>query len=548
MFYEQVAAIDISEIIPELEETKSAKLCVDIFYRFCLGVSIRQTATSGLSDLKLGPNVAQFLGSAVPGVPHQSFPPHAQSSGVPIHPSLSQSTGSGGFISNAESERMQAFYHAQQQNLRLHQQQLKQRAVTHPSLLGQFADPVTGLTFTRDVGAGITALHSSRAGRQDPSEQPGPNLQRAFEYDSLAQDYQYRESMRALDTTGQRQTIPQDRKYGQYQSQSQGPSYQGQGQSSLSGMAFGQQGQGQGGAQTASTSVHDTGGKGPHGHQGQGGAEGFMSPYGFGRSGSGSGSHSGMQPGHPPQTHGQGQVQPRQQQSQQQRQQLQHSLIQQQQQAMFAASRGLGGAILNNQGISRARGREISSRPSQQAQEMLSSHHGLSGILDFDYDEAHSSGYLGRAISPSRSNRTSSSASVNNDYVSDYGSFVSSNSRGYEKVDVMSGLENEDYMVGTVSRRPSYTMHSSPRPSELSLIQQQEDGDFEVFEGHLQAMRINSPLRPEQQPFLGPLSGRGMGAATSTGAGTGAGGGASDSHFASRPPASVQNLDTTTPR
>jgi hypothetical protein len=496
--------------------------------------------------------VAQFLGSTVSGAPHQSFPPQAQSSGVPVHPNLSQSAGSSGFISNAESERMQAVYHAQQQNLRLHQQQLKQRAVTHPSLLGQFADPVTGLTFTRDIGAGITALHGSRSGRQDSLEQPGPNLQRAFEYDSLAQDYQYRESLRALDTTGQRQTIPQDRKYGQYQSQSQGPNYQGQGQSSLSGMAFGQQGQVQGGAQATSTSVHDLGGKDPHGHQGQGGVEGFMSPYGFGRSGSGSGSHAGMQPGHAPQTHGQGQGQipPRQQQSQQQRQQLQHSLQQQQQQqAMFAASRGLS-AILNNQGVSRTRGREISSRPSQQAQEMLSSHHGLSGILDFDYDEAHSSGYLGRAISPSRSSRTSSSASANNDYASDYGSFVSSNSRGYEKVDILSGLENEDYMVGTVSRRPSYTMHSSPRPSELSLIQQQAEGDFECFEGHLHAMRINSPLRPEQQPFLGPLSGGGggKGAATSTGAGTGPGGGASDSHLAGRHPASVQNLDTTTPR
>lgn len=441
---------------------------------------------------------------------------------------------------------MQAVYHAQQQNLRLHQQQLKQRAVTHPSLLGQFADPVTGLTFTRDIGAGITALHGSRS-RQESLEQPGPTLQRAFEYDSLAQDYQYRESLRAQDSSGQRQTIPQDRKYSQYQSQNQGSNYQGQGQSSLSGVAFGQQGQSQGGSQTASTSIHDTGGKGPHGHQSQGGVEGFMSPYGFGRSGSGSGSHPGMQPGHPlqGQSHGLGQAQSRQPQSQQQRQQLQHSL-QQQQQAMFAASRGLGGASLNNQGMNRPRTREMSSRPNQQSQEMLS-HHGLSSILDFDYDEGHSSGYLGRAISPSRSSRTSSSASVNNDYASDYGSFVSSNSRGYEKVDTMSGLENEDYMVGTVSSRPSYTMHSSPRPSELSLIQQQE-GDFEGFEGHLQALRINSPIRSEQQPFLGPLSGGGMGATNSTGAGSGPGGGSSDSHFISRPPASVQNLDTTTPR
>ena len=516
-------------------------------------MAIRQAATSGLSDLKLGPNVAQFIGSTVPGGTHQSFPPLSPSSGVPIHSNLSQSAGgSSGFITNAESERMQAVYHAQQQNLRLHQQQLKQRAVTHPSLLGQFADPVTGHTFSRDVGAGITALHSSRSVRQDSQELPGPNLQRAFEYDTLAQDYQYRESMRALDATGQRQSIPQDRKYGQYQSQNQGPSYQGH-------MAFGQQGQG--GAQTASTSVHDPGGKGPHGHQPQGGVDAFMSPYGFGRSGSGSGTHSGMQPGHPPQVHGQGQggqgqglVQPRQQQSQQQRQQLQHSLQQQQQQqqqqqAKFAASRGLGGAVLNNPGINRARGREGLSRPIQQGQELLPSHHGLSGILDFDYDEAHSSGYLGRAISPSRSSRTSSSASVNNDYASDYGSFVSSSSRGYEKVDVMSGHENEDYMVGTVSRRPSYTMHSSPRPSELSIIQQQQqEGDFEGFEGHLQALRISSPLRQEQQPFLGPLSGGGGGMGAATGAGSGSGGGASDSHFTGRPTASAQNLDTSTPR
>lgn len=487
--------------------------------------------------------MAQFIGSTVPGAPHQSFPPQAQSSGAPTHSNISQNMGGGGFISTAESDRMQAVYHAQQQNLRLHQQQLKQRAVTHPSLLGQFADPVTGLTFTRDVGAGITALHNNRS-RHDSLEQPGPTLQRAFEYDSLAQDYQYRESMKALDSSGQRQTIPQDRKYGQYQSQNQGPNYQGQGQSSLSGMAFGQQGQSQGGTQTASASVHDAGGRGSHGHQSQGGVEGFMSPYGFGRSGSGS--HLGMQPGHPlqGQSHGLGQAQSRQPPLQQQRQQLQHSL-QQQQQAMFAASRGLGGASLNNQGMNRPRTREMSSRPNQQSQEMLS-HHGLSSILDFDYDEGHSSGYLGSAISPSRSSQTSSSASVNNDYASDYGSFVSSNSRGYEKVDAMSGLENEDYMVGTGSSRPSYTMHSSPRPSELSLIQQQEV-DFEGFEGHMQALRINSPIRSEQQPFFGSLSGGGMGA-TSTGAGTGSSGGSLDSHFIGRPSTSVQNLDTTTPR
>lgn len=539
----QVAAFDISEIVPELEETRSAKLCVDVFYRFALGVAIRQAATSGLSELKLGPNATQTQGSAVPIASQQPFPSQAQATGPPAQ--SHQSIGSG-FTSNAESDRMQAVYHAQQQNLRLHQQQLKQRAVTHPSLLGQFTDPVTGQTFQMDAGAGITALHAQRAARHSDPEVSAPSLQRAFDYDTAHVDYQYGESMRFLDSSGQRQTVPQDRKYGQYQSQGQGQGSNYQGQPSMLGAAFGQQGQGQGISHTVPASVHDTG-KGQHSLQSQGhSVEGFISPYGFGRSG------SGPHTGHTTQIHSQGQGhQPRQQQqhqSQQQRQQQQHQhSLQQQQQAMFAASRGLGGALLNNQGISRSRARDLSTRPSQQGQEMLSGHHGFSGILDFEYDEGHNSAYLGRAISPSRSSRTSSSASVNNDYASDYGSYASSNSRGYEKVDTMAGLESEDYMVGTVSGRPSYTKYSSPRPSELSFTQLQQEGDFEGFEGHLQGLRIDSPLRSDQQPFLGSLSMGGMGTSTSTGGGAGAGG-VSESHFTGRPPASGQNIDTITPR
>ena len=50
-----VVAMDVCELLPEIEEARSARLMTDIFYRFAVGVAIRLISTSTPSELQLAP-------------------------------------------------------------------------------------------------------------------------------------------------------------------------------------------------------------------------------------------------------------------------------------------------------------------------------------------------------------------------------------------------------------------------------------------------------------------------------------------------------------
>ena len=220
-----------------MEEVRSTKLFVDIFYRFVVGAAIRLGSRGDLSELNLGPSISQYQGSST-STASSSTPSSQSGSGSqpPAAPAYPQS-GPGSFLSvNSDSERfMQAAYNAQQQQLRLQQQQLKQRAVTYPSNLGQLQDPGTGQTFPLEFGmlsGGSGSGYGHRAvGKGSADHEPsGPSMtQRAFDYDPNSQDFAGRDAVRLLDRTGQRQVAALgDRKYGHFSSTSHQGQPQGQ--------------------------------------------------------------------------------------------------------------------------------------------------------------------------------------------------------------------------------------------------------------------------------------------------------------------------------
>ena len=508
-----------------MEELRSTKLFVDIFYRFVVGAAIRLGSRGDLIELNLGPSISQFQGS----ITASSSTPSIQSGSQPAAvPAYSQS-GPGSFQSTtAESERfLQAAYNAQQQQLRLHQQQLKQRAVTYPSTLGQLQDPGTGQTFPLDFGmlSGGTGYGHRIAGKGSAEhELSGLSMtQRAFDFDPSSQDFSGREAARLLDRTGQRQVTSQsDRKYGHFLSASQQSQIQSQG------------------AQATPSATHEVGKSSPSLAQLQQ-TESMMSSYAFTRSASGTQSSSRSQ----------------QQQLQQQQQQLQQSshlspsarqhhssqLQLQQQHAMFATSRGLSGSSLANPGPalnpSRSRTRDNSTQRAQSQQQMSMSqhmqhtHHGLlSGVPDYDYEDTHiGPSYHGtNSTSPIHASRSTSNISLPGDYPDPFGSYggaanagaTGSTSRGYDIGDISLGLESEEYTVGNASRRPSYTMHSSSRVSDNSL-QSQHESDFDSYEAQMLSLRLNSPRHglSEQQSFHSHLAGgvAGQGSVSGTGQG-----------------------------
>ena len=581
--------MDVSEIIPEMEESRSAKLFVDILYHFAVGLSIRLAAANEMKALNLGPSAFQVSGSTTSTPSPHSFSPQFASKVVagatpPLQvqgPGQGQGLGQGSVCPPAgtESERLQAAYHAQQQHLRHHQQQLKQRAVTHPSLLGPLTDINTGQTFNRDPNG---ALY--RSGRHGSCEEVtvGPSVQRAFDYDAATQEFAHRDALRLLDQTGQRSSA-QDRKYSQYQAMNYPGQGQGQGQLFQGGLGFGSQQTQQTAAQSTPSSPHESL-KGSHTQQQQQ-ADGYLSPFSFNRSTSGpqlGTRHTQQQQQQQQQQsihglgqgqglgHGQGQGQgPSSRHQSQQQQQLQLHLqqqqMQQQQQQQHAIhSRGaisgapsssLGLIQNTNRGRSRdgpgpTRNQQTLSGQQNQGQGLSQSQgqhlHGLHGVMgDFEYDDPHTNPYLGgiRSLSPGPSSRTSSNVSMNGDYAGDFSSFGGSlmstsgtNSRGYDLGDVLLRLggdrererDNEDYTVGNVSRRPSYTINSSmnsnssPRPgsSDISVLlqQQQHDTNYEGYEAHLNARRVTSPRQSDQISFYDsmgvPSSGNMAGAGT----------------------------------
>ena len=493
---------------------------MDIFYRFVVGAAIRLGSRGDLSELNLGPSISQFQGSSTA----TSSTPSSQSGSLTVAaPAYSQS-GPGSFQSTtAESERfLQAAYNAQQQQLRLHQQQLKQRAVTYPSTLGQLQDPGTGQTFPLEFGmlSGGTG-YGHRTSGKGPAEHELSGLsmtQRAFDFDPSTQDFSGREAARLLDRTGQRQVTSQsDRKYGHFLSASQQSQIQSQG------------------AQATPSASHEAG-KAPLSQLQQ--TESMMSSYAFARSASGSQSSSRSQ---------------QQQQLQQQSTARQHHSsqlqLQQQQHAMFATSRGLsGGSSLANPGpalnSSRSRTRDSSTQRAQSQQQMSMSqhmqhtHHGLlSGVPDYDYEDTHiGPSYHGtNSTSPIHASRSTSNISLPGDYPDPFGSYGGavnagatgsiSSSRGYDIGDIslsLGGLESEEYTVGNASRRPSYTMHSSSRVSDNSL-QTQHESDFDSYEAQMLSMRLNSPRHglSEQQSFHSHLASgvTGQGSVSGTGQG-----------------------------
>ena len=167
-----------------------------------------------------------------------------------------------------------------------------------------------------------------------------------------------------------------------------------------------------------------------------------------------------------------------------------------------------------------------SSRSSQNAQmlhlhlnqQQMQSHNQHGMMTDFEYENES----MHTNNNTNRSSHTSSTSSVSDrgDY-SDFGIFggnLQSNSRGYDMGDVLSGLEDEDFlgadrgtasrrgsctmseeMMGggsaskrnsytmsddsgvTASRRPSYTMHAS----QIVEVQSHLENDFAGFESHL---------------------------------------------------------------
>ena len=167
--FSQVAAIDLNEIIPEIEEVRSAKLYVDIFYRFVIGVTIRLAATNAIPELSLGSNVAQHLGVAPSGnVP--VFPTQVKSLS-PVPSSFNRGEGILGEGTNQQSIYQQQQQIIRQQQLQLqqqlqHQQLVKQRSQAHPSLSGQ--------TDTQNQGSGSLVQfgweHGSNNGSQGSRE------------------------------------------------------------------------------------------------------------------------------------------------------------------------------------------------------------------------------------------------------------------------------------------------------------------------------------------------------------------------------------------
>ena len=110
--------MDLSDIIPEVEETRSAKLFVDIFYRFLIGLSYRLQSTNALPELNL----------SVLSSPSHSSMSQNNLNKIPSPTSLSGRVERERERENFSSDALQAVYLSQQQQLRHHQQQQIGRA------------------------------------------------------------------------------------------------------------------------------------------------------------------------------------------------------------------------------------------------------------------------------------------------------------------------------------------------------------------------------------------------------------------------------------
>ena len=112
-----VVAFDVCELLPEIEEARSARLLTDIFYRFAAGVAIRLIATSVPAELQLAP------------------PPSRSGSTQPM--------GMGGGLMDSDAAvhmHIHAYQQQQQQkSLRMHQQhqQLQHQQLQHQQLQHQ---------------------------------------------------------------------------------------------------------------------------------------------------------------------------------------------------------------------------------------------------------------------------------------------------------------------------------------------------------------------------------------------------------------------------
>jgi arginase family enzyme len=128
-----VVAMDVCELLPEIEEARSARLLTDIFYRFAAGVAIRLLSSSAPTELQLAP-------------PSRSGSAHDINSQVSVRTasvSSTPATSAHGVLSEASIEmHIQAYQQQQQQQqqklLRMQQQQQQQQQQGLPR--GQDAD------------------------------------------------------------------------------------------------------------------------------------------------------------------------------------------------------------------------------------------------------------------------------------------------------------------------------------------------------------------------------------------------------------------------